>query len=297
MITIPSAFIQSTIAREGEAGRQWLAQLPDVVDQLCSRWQLVIDGEVRHGYLGLTVPVQRRGEACILKVAWIEEAGQAEAAALAAWQGRGAVQLLAAEPTLGALLLERLDATRSLWTLPVTEAVVVAGQLLRRLAIPAPAGFRSTAVMGQAMATLLPERWGRYGEPMPRPLLERVMALARELAQEEGRLLVNYDLIYEDVLAGAREPWLAIDPKVAVGQPEFGLAQLLWTRLDEIEASGGLAKHFALLVEAAGVDYRRAQAWTLVRCVDYWFWALSAGFTEDPMRCARLTTWLVDDSR
>jgi streptomycin 6-kinase len=105
-------------------------------------------------------------------------------------------------------------------------------------------------------------------------------------------LLVNYDLHYADVLAGTQEPWLVVDPKVVIGDPEYGLAQLLWTRLEDIQANGGLDRHFRLLVKAAALDEPLARVWTLLRCVDYWLWGLSVGLTEDPVRCAAIVDWL-----
>jgi streptomycin 6-kinase len=127
---------------------------------------------------------------------------------------------------------------------------------------------------------------------MPRHLLDQACDLAAQLGRSTERLLVNYDLHYADVLASEREPWLAVDPKVVVGDPEFGVAQLLWRRLEDIEAQGGLERHFRLLTEAAALDHQRARAWTLVRCVDYWLWGLSVGLTEDPARCEIIVNWL-----
>jgi streptomycin 6-kinase len=104
--------------------------------------------------------------------------------------------------------------------------------------------------------------------------------------------MVNYDIHYLDILASEREPWLVVDPKIVLGDPEYGLAQLLFTRLEDIQANGGLAHHFHLLVEAAELDDKLARAWTLVRCVDYWLWGLGIGLTEDPVRCEVIVDWL-----
>jgi hypothetical protein len=79
---------------------------------------------------------------------------------------------------------------------------------------------------------------------------------------------------------------------VVIGDPEFGIAQLLWTRLEDIEAHGGLDHHFHVLIEAADLDLTLARAWTLVRCVDYWLWGLTVGLTYDPARCERIVSWL-----
>ncbi len=293
MITIPAAFARDTITREGEAGRKWLAEVPRLVASLCQQWQLTIAGPTLHGYLGLVVPVRRGTEACVLKLSWINETTAAEARALAAWNGQGAVQLLASKPHLGALLLERLDHRCCLNDLAISEAITVAGRLLRRLAIPTLVNFRTQAALCQEVVQNLPERWAHYGCPLPRPLLDQAITLAQQHAVSTSNLLVNYDLHYENVLAGAREPWLVIDPKVVVGDPEFGIAQLLVNRLEESEATGGLAHYFSVLVEAAELNTELARAWTLVRCVDYWLWGLSVGLTEDPLRCERIINWLV----
>ena len=292
-IIVPEEFVRATVAREGAAGHAWVAALPDLVQALCKQWDLVVDGLPMHGYLGLIVPVRRSDELCVLKVSWIDEATRDEAAALAAWNGRGAVRLLESESSHGAMLLERLDAGRSLDTVGIEEAVEVAGRLLRRLAIPAPDGFRMLPDVAGELARNLPARWERYGRPLPRRVLDQACDLALQLGASTANLLVNYDLHYVDVLASMREPWLAVDPKVVVGDPEFGVVQLLWTRLEEIEAQGGLERQFHVLTEAAGLDPVLARAWTLVRCVDYWLWGLSAGLTYDPARCERIVNWLV----
>jgi streptomycin 6-kinase len=293
MITVPQTFATATVIREGDAGRTWIHALPGLVEDLCQHWNLRIDGPVLHGYLGLVIPVRRVEERCVLKVSWRDEATTEEEAALAAWNGQGAVRLLATQPALGAMLLERLDYRRSLNDVEIVEAVEIASRLLRRLAIPTPSGFRSLRLMAQDLCRTLPQRWEQYGRPMPQRWVEQACELARQLGTSSGNLLVNYDLHYVDVLRGKREPWLAVDPKVVIGDPEFGIAQLLWGRLEDIKANGGLDRHFRVLVEAAALDAVLARSWTLVRCVDYWLWALSVGLTHDPERCEAIVNWLI----
>ncbi len=293
MITVPSDFATATVAREGAAGRAWVASLPELVATLCDRWNLAVDGQPMHGYLSLIVPVTLAKEPCVLKIAWLDESNRDEAAALAAWDGHGAVRLLAVELSLGAMLLERLDFSRSLDNVGIAEAVGIAGHLLRRLAIPAPGGLPLLYTVAGDLALNLPPRWELYGRPMPRRVLDQACDVAIQLGASTENLLVNYDLHYADVLASRREPWLAVDPKVVVGDPEFGAAQLLWRRLEEIEAEGGLDHHFHALAESAHLDHARARAWTLLRCVDYWLWGLSVGLTYDPARCERIVNWLV----
>jgi len=293
MITVPQAFATATVTREGDAGRKWIDALPGLVEDLCQHWNLTVDGPVMPGYLGLVIPVRSVEEPCVLKVSWIDESTSDEAMALAVWNGQGAVRLLASQPALGALLLERLDHQRSLNDVEIVQAIEVAGRLLRRLSIPAPSGFRSLKVVAQDLCCTLPQRWEQYRRPMPQRWVEHACELAVQLGASTGNLLVNYDLHYANVLMGKREPWLVVDPKVVIGDPEFGIAQLLWCRLEDIEVQGGLDRHFRILVEAAIVDPVRARSWTLVRCVDYWLWAVSVGLTHDPARCEAIVNWLL----
>ena len=297
LIRVPEGFAADTLTREGEAARTWLARLPDLVGELCMRWGLRVTGDPMHGYMALVVPVLRGDARCALKVSWIDDETVNEAAALALWNGRGAVRLLDADDTAGALLLEWLDPRRRLAEADLSVAVPVAGRLLRRLAVPVPAGWPGRPVLrlGQwalDLAAELPGRWRATGRPFPERRLDEAVDMAAALAPRAGGLLANRDLHYWNVLAGEREPWLVIDPKVIRGDAEFGLAPLLWRRLEEAGGPAGLRRRFDALVSEAGLDAELARCWTLLRAVDYQLWGLNLGLAEDPARCATVIDWL-----
>lgn len=288
---------------EGERGRAWISALPDVVGELLARWELEPDGEAGNGYNGLALPVLRDDieggaprERCVLKVSWPDESAAGhEVLALAAWNGYGAVRLLAAAPEEGALLLERADSSRPLSSVPLATAIPAAGRLLRRLAVPAlpdpqRLGPRRLADIAAEIRDNVRARWEALGRPFTQRYVELVEELADELSRRTGTgaLVVNHDLHYDNVLAAEREPWLAIDPKIYLGDPEYQAAQLLWVRLDEMGGRSELFTHFDALMESADLDRELARAWIVVRCVDYRLWGLAVGFTEDPRRCAEL---------
>ncbi len=106
-------------------------------------------------------------------------------------------------------------------------------------------------------------------------------------------LVVHADLHYGNVLAGTREPWLAIDPKPVSGEPEHAVPELLWTRVDEVADASGIRDLLAVLVESAQLDADKARAWAVVRCADYWLWGLEHGLTRDPKRCERIVNALL----
>ena len=128
-------------------------------------------------------------------------------------------------------------------------------------------------------------------------LSEQVRILAVQLADDdpgpERDLIVHADLHYDNVLAGKREAWLAIDPRARRGSPEIAVAELLWTRADEVADGAGFVDLLAAVVRAADLDPERARAWALARSLDYLRWGFAHELTEDPPRCARIIRALI----
>jgi streptomycin 6-kinase len=149
-------------------------------------------------------------------------------------------------------------------------------------------GLPTVAERVDEWATTWPVRWERLGRPVPHALLDAAFEAAQRWRPDSNRLLIDDDLHYGNVLAGEREPWLVIDPKAVVGDPEFGVAPLLWRRFD----GPGLTDRFQMIVDGACLEPERARAWTLARTVDYWLWAVGAGLTHDPVMCRTVAEWL-----
>lgn len=293
MITVPAMYRASVSDRAGAEGSAWIARLPRLVDHLCGRWGLVEDGPPMHGYHGLVVPVRRAAPPhapLALKISWVDASVEQEVQALELWDGRGMVRLLGAAPELGALLLERLDLTRPLSEEPIDVAVATVGDLIRLLSVDTGPAVGLPTVAGWAgdVGRSLHYRWDRAGRPMARRLVDRASEWAFALTETTDQRLVNRDLHYENVLAGGRMPWVAIDPKAMVGPPEFGVAQLLWRLVDHVDGPAELARWTALIVERAGLDPDATRRWTLVRAVEYRLWCLDLGYPDDARLCETL---------
>ncbi len=272
---IPQAFREGVLR---EQGADWLAALPDQFAYWCRAWSLEVEGPPWHGYLGLAFPVRSPRGPAVLKLTRVDEETRDEAAALRCWDGRGSVRLLDSSP--GALLLERLDALRTLASVTLSESVVTAARLLRRLAIPAGPEFLEMGEYTAELLKLAHLRWEQF-QPFPREWLR--------LPEIRRNLMVNQDLHYANVLAGEREDWLVIDPKPLRGDPEFAIAPLLWNRCEE----GPTLQRFDQITREAALDRDLALQWTLFRVLEYWLWALNLGLTEDPPRCRALTEALL----
>jgi streptomycin 6-kinase len=289
---IPDGLATDIERIEGRAGRTWIESLPVLVAETCARWDLEIEGAPRHGARGLVVLVRRGPEPLALKIAWPDDLTRAEYRAIPLWDGRGVVRLVDAVPESGIALMERLDSTRPLSSLPLDAAVAVAGDLIRTTAIPTNAVLPMMAGRAAAIAGTLRTRWESCNRPMPERRIDDAIDIAREAEQRPTRLLVNWDLHSDNVLAGERLPWIVVDPHPVIGDPELALAPLLWTRCDEIEGPARLRRLFTELCDHAALDPDLAERLLRFRLVDYWLWGLGVGLTIDPERCRTLLDWL-----
>jgi N-hydroxyarylamine O-acetyltransferase len=111
-----------------------------------------------------------------------------------------------------------------------------------------------------------------------------------------GRVSIGGRML--NILAGERpgQQWVAIDPTVAVGAPERSVAELLWTRVDELPGPRAITALLGTFVENGQLDRAKAIAWGFVRSIDYWLWGLENGLTTDPLRCQRVAGVLAPEA-
>ncbi|MCA1782801.1 MAG: aminoglycoside phosphotransferase family protein [Intrasporangiaceae bacterium] len=255
----------------GPTGAIWSRRARQIVIECLDQWDLTVTGPARTGWTAVAFPVDRDGAPAVLKVGWPHRESAAEHTALRLWGGRGAVRLLAADPARGALLLERLDPTRTLGSEDAFTACEIAGGLLRRLHVPAPPTI-------PPLRDLLAPHLERLGHgAVPRRFAARTRSLAEELLPDPTHVVLHTDLHYDNVLGAEREPWLAIDPKPAAGHPGFEFQPLLRNRVDELGTGSALRRsvrhRLQIAADAAGVDAEEARLWSLLHTGIQILWA------------------------
>ncbi|MFJ5209362.1 aminoglycoside phosphotransferase family protein [Streptomyces nigra] len=276
MIEVPAELAASQQEYNGEAGRAFVAALPELTAGFLDRWELTVDGRPMHGVAALVVPVTRRdGTPAALKLQLLDDETAGEPVALRLWDGDGAVRLLDHDPATGTMLLERLDSTRSLAHLPdAHESVLVIARLLAHLtSFPAPPGLRHLGDIAHRMLERTPRALEQITDPRARRLLTDCAAAVREVADEPGDRLLHWDLHEENVLASTRAPWLAIDPKPLAGDPAFEL----WPALDNRFDADDVLWRFDALTDTLGLDRLRALAWTYGRLLQNCLWDIEDG--------------------
>ncbi|MGQ4488379.1 aminoglycoside phosphotransferase family protein [Streptomyces sp. 372A] len=288
MIDIPDALIATQSAYNGEAGRAFVAALPGMAAEFLERWGLRRDGAAMHGVCALVLPVVRvrDGRRAVLKLQPVDAETAGEPVALRLWgaAGAGAVRLLEHDPVTGAMLLERLDGSRSLEGEPDADrAVRVIAGLLAELTAVRPGAGRGAGAghglrgLGEAAARMLaaaPDVVAALADEEERGLVRDCAAAVREVAEEPGDRLLHWDLHYGNVLAAeGGAGWVAIDPKPLVGDAGFELLPALANRFD----ADAVGSRFDVLTGVLGLDRGRAVAWTLGRVLQNARWSVAGG--------------------
>lgn len=260
-------------APAGITGDDWLAALPRLIADLLEEWQLIVDGAPSSGHTAVVIPVRREDEPLMLKVVWPHPEAATEHLALQRWAGGAAVRLVRADPSRGALLLERLDASRDLTEVWIDEACEVIGGLLGELHRGVGPEFpRLTDWLDGQLVDLAAT------EALPRRVIDRATGLYRDLAPSAGHTLLHTDLHFENVLwREADRRWVVIDPKPMAGAPGVELHPVLRNRVDELGTGAAFrwsVRHrIELVCDAAGIEEGLARGWTMIVAAVQAMWA------------------------
>ncbi|HEX2722510.1 MAG TPA: aminoglycoside phosphotransferase family protein [Gemmatimonadaceae bacterium] len=258
----------STLARscaKSDDRKTWLGALPDVIDELVSRWSITELGAPFDGEdvsCSWVAPVTFGGGRAVLKVGMPHMEGEDEIAALRFLDGQPTVRLIESDEQYNAMLLERCDPGSSLRSVfQPDQDVVIAGLLKKfwRAASGGPFRSLSTLIAHWTRETREDEsRWHQRG------LVAEGLAVLDHLSESSGSdTLLATDLHAGNVLKAKREPWLVIDPKPFVGDTAFDATQHLLNCRSRLRTdAAGTIHRFADMLE---VDYKRVRLWTFGR--------------------------------
>ncbi|MFB7917814.1 aminoglycoside phosphotransferase family protein [Streptomyces sp. NPDC056061] len=295
----PQRLVRALGESYGDAADDWLARLPALTGEALSSTGQELAAErvvAPGGRSSLVVLVTRPdGTPAALKIAPPAAAPDLERAALAHWNGWGAVRLLADGP--GALLLERLHPEVSLRSLPEAKALLEAAGTVRRLWVEPPAGHGFETVADRTARRTGPMRACAAADPSLEPLVAAALATREELvAHSPELLLLHGNFRQSKVLAGERAPWLTVGPEPLVGERAYDLARLVRDRVEDLIASpGGAAtarRRIRKLADALDVDRERLHGWTLFRAVESGTRALAVGRRQEGELTLEFAGWL-----
>ncbi|WP_254811557.1 aminoglycoside phosphotransferase family protein [Streptomyces cavourensis] len=286
----PQRLVRALGEMYGDAtAADWLDRLPALTERAVGAAgpDLAVERVAAPGGRSALVLLVRRadGTPAALKIAPPPAEPERERAALAHWNGWGAVKPLEPDAELsgsGALLLERLHHEVSLRSLPEAKALLEAAGTLRRLWVEPPAGHPFETVAERTGRQAGAMRAAAEADPALAPLVEAALAARTELvAASPELLLLHGNFRQSKVLAGERAPWLTVGPEPLVGERAYDLARLVRDRAEDLVASPGggatARRRVKKLAESLEVDQARLHGWTLFRAVESGTRALTEG--------------------
>jgi len=299
-MAVPEPLSHRLVDVYGEAGRDWLHGLGEALRDAAERWSLrLLPPFAGLSYAWVAPALRRDGEPVVLKATVPSPALRAEAEALRAFGGRGAVRLLDADPERGLLLLERLAPGTPLLAVEDDDrATQIAAPILRELPAEPPGGAAFPTLADRLLGLRrLRNRFGGGTGPFPPDLVATAESLARDLlASSPPPRLLHGDLHHTNVLAAGRQPWLAIDPKGVLGDPAYEPAAFLRNPEPRLKAAPDpgrlLARRLDRLAAELPCERARLRDWGVVHSVLSAWWTFEdhgpAGDRAPALRCAEL---------
>jgi len=298
-VTVPTGLRRAVAGDDG--GQEWLDSIPARAARAVVRWDLVLGEPFETGMAGWTAPARTTaGADVVVKLSYPHDEARAEPAALAAWHGAGAVEVLGADADDWALLLRRLRPGSTLRDerLPPREHLVVGAELMRRMAavtVLSGEPFPDLVQVAARLAEVATERTERLAPTAPIPidvglcrhavdLLRTLPGTATRRGLAHGDLNPGNILRHDDAANDGEDGtsgWLAIDPKPVHGDLAWDPWPLLtqvgdWTIT--VPDAADLADRTRLVADATGLDAARMAAWCVARGVESGLWAADRGW-------------------
>lgn len=257
----------------GDAGREWIARLPSLLDAWAERWDLRIDAPYALSYNYVAPATRSDGTRVVLKAGVPRDDIAHEFAALRHWDGDGAVHVYESDIDAGVALLELIEPGEPILSLDDDAATQIAAGLVRRLAahpVPTEHAFPTVADWGRAFPELRARHDGTSGS-LPADIFARGEALYADLAASQAApILLHGDLHHWNILSAEREPWLVIDPHGVIGEPAFEVGA--WMRnpvrharihRSEAEVRAMLDRRLHIFAETLDLDRQRLRDWSI----------------------------------
>jgi streptomycin 6-kinase len=258
------------VRRFGPSVLAWCAEVPALAGELAARWALRVGEPLGGGASSVALRCELPdGRPAVLKLSPDHEFVAEQARSLEWFAPSGRVPaVLAADPALGAMLIERIEPGQPVESAAVPPSAAEFGALLMDLhgaadvaELPVPRDLR------QGTDEFCTRFARRLDEPAVRDhvrLADLDRAISRRdelLASSTSVVLLHGDLHLRNVLDGGPcRGLVAIDPKVGVGDPCFDAVDFL------LAGAGvdGVDRRCAALAAVTGLHTDRLFAWCRV---------------------------------
>jgi len=313
-LNFPSEFVSNIEGVFGEAGRQFLANIPALTDEASARWGLTDlqpSSDLSYNFVAFAMCGD---EQVVLKMGVPNSEMKSEVAALRLFNGEGACRLIDYDEEKSWMLLERLKPGVMLSTLENDEeATNIAADVMQKiwrpmetlesasllansqehtpLGRPALHNFIQLSDWFDGLKDLRAMFNGGTG-PLHERLVGRVEQSVKDFLTENHQpVLMHGDFHHFNILSSERG-WLVIDPKGVIGPACYEVGPLLinpWGDLLSGKNYQQMTKRrIDILHERLGFERDRIREWGLAHAIlsawwsieDHGDWHYAANFAE-----------------
>jgi streptomycin 6-kinase len=295
-LNLPPEFISNIKGVFGEAGKQFLASLPVLINQASQRWGLTDVQPSPSLSYNFVAFANRREEQVVLKLGVSNDEMRSEIAALRLFNGKGACRLIDYDEEKCWMLLERLKPGTMLVTLEDDEeATHIAADVMQKIWRPLEA-LESASLLANAQKQAsrlqsfiqltdwfdglkrLRSRFNGGTGPFNEKLVARVEGSVKEFFAENHKpVLMHGDFHHFNILSSERG-WLIIDPKGVIGPACYEVGPLLINPWDDLLSVPNYRqmtqRRIDILHERLGFERERIREWGLAHAVLSAWWSM-----------------------
>lgn len=310
-MNFPQEFIQNIESVFEEDGKQFIRNLPNLIKDASTRWQL---GDVQpvsnlsfnfvaYATSPLTPPPLRgtrpKGEGnVVLKIGVPRDELTSEMVALKFYDGNGACKLIDSDEDKGFLLLERLkpgkmlseledDDERTHIAMDIMLNIQSRGAIYR---IPTNDKFIKLSDWFDGLKKIQPHFNGGTGI-FPKEILERVVSGLPDLFKDKN-ILLHGDFHHFNILLSERG-WLIIDPKGVIGPAGYEIGPLMLNPMtnliDRTSFKVQTQKRIDIIKERTGWEREKIIQWALSHAILSAWWDVEDDMqTNFSLECAKI---------
>lgn len=267
-----ATFKKNILDTYGEAGKIWLKNLPEIVNQAKETYGLSKLAPVNNLSYHYVLSGSQGHLPIILKLGFDSQVLHQEALALNAFTGLGAIKVLAQAE--GLLLLERAvpgTPLTSYFPSKDNATLPIFCKVMKRLHTAPISGAHFPTV--KEWLSALDRNW-----EIPIHYLEKARKLKDSLlATASSPVLLHGDLHQDNILENGNE-WVVIDPKGVIGEPAYEIAAFIRNPLpalpDSEQAKDIIEGRILYFSKTLHLTRERISAWCFVQAVLSWIWAV-----------------------
>jgi len=303
-LNLPFDFIRNIEGVFGDAGKQFIANLPILVHEASQRWELTNVQPAPTLSYNFVAFADRGDEQVVLKMGVPDRELKSEMAALRLFDGDGACRLIDCDEEKYWMLLERLKPGVMLVTLEDDEeATHIAADVMQKIWRPAEVlesasvaadPWRHWLAENQKQASVLQNfirlsdwfgglkrlraRFNGGTGPFNEKLVERVERSVKDFFIENHKpVLMHGDFHHFNILSSERG-WLVIDPKGVIGPAGYEVGPLLLNPWGDLLSGKDYRlmtkRRIDILHERLGFERERIREWGLAHAILSAWWSI-----------------------